>query len=179
MIPQGARVETMPPNGRPAEPPAIDGEVFRRAMGSFATGVTVITALDSEDKLCGLTANAFSSVSLEPPLILACINYSARCYKAIQDSGRFAVHILKSDQERLAKGFACRGGDRSQICRWERSELGIPVLQDFHTAIECAVFNIHPAGDHAILVGRVLDIHKRDEGTPLLYYGGRLFPLEP
>ncbi len=156
----------------------VDPEAFKGAMSSFPSGVTVVTALDSDETLCGLTANAFSSVSIDPPLILVCLNYSARCYRAIRQTRRFGVHILTSDQERIAQGFARRGGDRSAICPWTTTKHDVPVLEHFHTAVECEVYEDYPGGDHSILVGRVLEIHRREKQSPLVYYGGSLFPLD-
>jgi flavin reductase (DIM6/NTAB) family NADH-FMN oxidoreductase RutF len=151
---------------------------MRRALGCFATGVTVITALDACGTLCGLTANAFSAVSLDPPLVLACVARTVRCYEAITASGVFTVHILHADQSDVATGFARRGGDRSQICDWSVTEGGRPLLSQFHAALECRVHEAHPAGDHAIVVGRVERIHEQAaDARPLLYYRGQIFPL--
>src|ERR1700682_4058255 len=111
-------------------PAPTKGEM-RQALGHFATGVTVITALDACGALGGLTANAFSAVSLEPPLVLACVDRTVRCYEAINASGVFTVHILHADQSDVAKGFALRGGDRSQICDWSVTKDGRPLLSQF------------------------------------------------
>src|SRR5258708_27343322 len=94
--------------------PVPANDEMRRALGRFATGVTVITAFDACGTLCGLTANAFSAESLDPPLVLACVDRAVRCYEAINTSGVFTVHILHADQLDVAPGVARRGGDRSQ-----------------------------------------------------------------
>lgn len=159
---------------------AVTGDAFRRAMGSFASGVTIVTALDTEGHLQGLTASAFSSLSLDPPLVLVCIGLSARCYGAIGATRRFGVHIVQSDQADLAKGFARTGVDREGLCAWRRTAHGVPLLDKFHMAIECELRDIHRGGDHAIMVGRVLSIHTGSkDSAPLLYYGGQMFPMLP
>ena len=155
----------------------IEADRFRRAMGRFPTGVTIVTAFDAAGELCGLTANAFSSVSLDPPLILVCVNRTTRCYRAIRESGRFAVHFLRSDQQDLALGFARKGADRSGLCRWTDSHNGVPRLEHFDTVIDCDLRDAHGAGDHAICVGRVLDIESGGEASePLLFHEGQLIP---
>jgi 3-hydroxy-9,10-secoandrosta-1,3,5(10)-triene-9,17-dione monooxygenase reductase component len=156
--------------------PVPTNDEMRRTLGRFATGVTVITALDACGTLCGLTA--FSAVSLEPPLVLACVDRTVRCYKAINASGVFTVHILHADQSDVATGFARKGGDRSQICDWSMTKDGRPLLSQFHAALECRLHEAHPGGDHAIVVGRVERIHEQAVDTkPLLYYRGQIFPL--
>lgn len=165
-------------NPAQAKPQGPGEHAFRHALSHFATGVTAITALDDRGELCGLTANAFSSVSLNPPLVLACISHGARCYEAIRASGRFSVHILRSDQDDVARGFARKGADRSTVCGWRVNDRGFALLETFHTALECSLHEAHPGGDHAILVGRVEAVHAgTEQSDPLLYYQGRMFPL--
>ncbi len=152
-----------------------DEAAFRHALGHFASGVTVITTLDGGGGLCGLTASSFTSLSLEPPLVLACLGYKARTQASVMRAGAFTVHILHAGQEAVARGFARSGGKREEVAPWRLSEAGLPLLEEFHSALECSLERAYPGGDHAILVGRVLRLHQAtgQEG-PLLYYKGQM-----
>ena len=160
------------------KPVELEKGNFRESLGRFATGVTVVASLDSEGEVCGMTANSFSSVSLDPPMVLVCVSYQATCYQALVDHGAFTVHILQADQQQLASGFARKGADRSSLGAWSLSQNNLPILHDCKVALECKIEESYPGGDHAILLGRVLQIHQGDmESTPLLFYGGRMFAL--
>jgi len=173
---------TPPPNAKalPALHPLRPEEAsFKQAMGHFPTGVTVVTALDERERLCGLTVNAFSSVSLEPPLVLVCIKHSSRSYPKLMTAGAFTIHMLHRGQEREAIAFAKSGGAREEIAPWRLSETGLPLLDSFHTALECSLHEALPGGDHSILLGRVHRIHPpTGEEGPLLYYRGALRSFE-
>lgn len=153
------------------------GRALRDALGEYATGVTVVTALDAGGGLCGLTANSFTSVSLEPPLVLVCIAHGSRTYASLRERGCFAVHILGREQEALARDFAARGGMRADRCRWLVNERGFPVLETCLTTLECRLFNEHAGGDHAIVVGEVERLSRAASGEPLLFHRGRLLGL--
>jgi 3-hydroxy-9,10-secoandrosta-1,3,5(10)-triene-9,17-dione monooxygenase reductase component len=155
--------------------PEIARQDFCHVVGHFATGVAVVTALQADGHLAGFTASSFTSVSLDPPLVLVCVDYRARSYEAVRAAQRFAVHILAEDQPEVARGFAARSTDKSGLCHWSLSALGNPVLDRYHALIECRLHGEHEGGDHAILVGRVerLDLAKASPG-PLLYYRGVL-----
>ncbi|MGF7160949.1 flavin reductase (DIM6/NTAB) family NADH-FMN oxidoreductase RutF [Rhodoligotrophos appendicifer] len=175
MIANTAGLSIMDDTAVPADHPEPTKQEMRHALGHFATGVTVITAIDPDGNLCGLTANAFSAVSLEPPLILACIDRSVRCYEAILATRLFTVHILHSDQAEVALSFARKGGDRSKICEWNLTDHGRPLMSSFHAALECSLHEAHHGGDHAIVIGRVARIHiDSDSREPLLYYRGQM-----
>ncbi|TXH38982.1 MAG: flavin reductase [Rhodospirillaceae bacterium] len=162
-----------PAAGQTAGPAATE---FRHALGHFATGVTVITALDENGSLQGLTANAVSSVSLDPPLILACITYTARSFSVLERRRAFSLHILAEGQAQVAKDFASNA-ERSSICAWKTTERGLPLLSEFHVALECSIEQIYPGGDHGIVVARVHQIHHGDKDVgPLLYYKGKMTP---
>lgn len=151
---------------------------FRAALRRFPSGVTVITALDEARHLCGLTASAFTSLSLDPPLVLACIGRAARCHRSLLAAGHFSVHILHDGQAEVAKGFARSGADRSAVCDWTVTDLGVPLLDDYHAALECSLHDAHPGGDHTILVGRVQRIHLAEaDAGPLVCYDGALLSL--
>ena len=151
---------------------------LRRALRCFVTGVTVVTGLSGDGALVGMTANSFTSVSFEPPLVLVCLACQSRSYSSLVESGRFAVNVLSEAQADIARAFAVQGGDRSEICRWHLTDRGYPVLEQHHAALECRLEREHKSGDHAILVGAVEALSVRNsEGAPLVFYGGRLFGL--
>jgi flavin reductase (DIM6/NTAB) family NADH-FMN oxidoreductase RutF len=157
---------------------APDPAALKRALGSFVTGVTVVTVLDGGRQLQGLTANAFSSLSLDPPLVLVCIGYATRTYAAAVEGGGFAVHILGDDQADIARAFADRGLARGGICPWRINARGFPMLDRYHAALECRLHARFPGGDHAILIGRVEAVHaERLAPAPLVYYGKQMFAL--
>ncbi|WP_172373626.1 flavin reductase family protein [Sporosarcina jiandibaonis] len=138
-------------------------------MGSYPTGVTVVTAFDENDKPMGLTVNSFASVSLEPLLILWSINKGAGSYQDFLKVEKFAVNILASDQADLCTLFSSKVEDRFGECDWKKSELNLPILSDSLAALQCKVFKKVDAGDHTIMIGEVLDIHN-EEKEPLLYH---------
>ena len=165
-------MQTSPPT-RP-----VDGPGFRQILKQFATGVTVVTTLDGGGALAGFTANAFSSVSLDPPLVLVCVNYRARSYTHLRDSQKFTIHFLNGDQSWIARRFAEPGGDKSTVCPWQVNERNFPILSRYHAALECRLFREYEGGDHAIIVGEVERIHAHaGDLEPLIFYGGQLFPL--
>jgi flavin reductase (DIM6/NTAB) family NADH-FMN oxidoreductase RutF len=159
-------------------PSAKQADSLRTVMRHFVTGVTVVTFPDAEAGLWGLTASSFTSVSLDPPLVLVCVSKTGRSYERLRSATSMAVHILAEDQSGVAVSFARSGADRSTICSWTRSSEGNPLLEDFIAVLECALHEIHDAGDHVIVVGRVIASEiRRPEAGPLVYHQGRLFPL--
>lgn len=157
----------------------IDERLFRDVVSRFATGVTVVTTRDDRGNLFGLTANAFASVSLQPPLILVCLNNSSGTYKFLKQAGSFAVHILAEDQQHLARKFAETGRDKGLLVDWQVGESGIPGLRHCLASIDCQLAHEYAGGDHIIVVGRVKGMHTSSEADkPLLYYRGALSGLQ-
>jgi flavin reductase (DIM6/NTAB) family NADH-FMN oxidoreductase RutF len=161
----------------------IGPDDFRRALGHFASGVTVVTTMDDEARPTGLTASAVSSVSLDPPLVLVCVSQHAHCYPCFGEGRRFAVNILASDQEPVARRFASSsltGAQKFEGVGYEQSALGLPILKDALAEFECTVVHCYPGGDHTIFVGRVEAVDTRGElgREPLLYYRGRFDRLQ-
>lgn len=150
---------------------------LRRAFGHFATGVTVVTT-QSEIGPLGFTANSFSSVSLEPPLVQWSIALSSRRHKAFTTSQRFAIHILAADQVEQALHFATRG-DGFDAFDWHLDAAGVPQLAGCLVRIDCRLHAVHPAGDHSLILGEVLDASIAG-GDALIFdqgrYGGFLPP---
>lgn len=155
---------------------AIDTREFRRAMGLFATGVTVITA-QIGDEVHGMTANAVTSVSLDPLLVLVCIDRRARMASYIVEAGQFGVNVLNAEQEQLSRHFAGRRDPNLEV---EFAQLsGVPVLPESLTMLACDVERVIDGGDHLVVFGRVIGLESVVEpGEPLLYYAGGYKRLE-
>ncbi len=145
---------------------------FRRVLGHFVSGVTLVTTCDEESRPTGLTASAFTSVSLDPPLVLVCVDHKAQSYPALRDAGRFAVNILRSDQEALSRRFASTRLDKFAGVPFTLSRLGLPLIEESLATIECVTVAAHPEGDHTIFVGRV-ERATVGSGQPLIYYRGQ------
>jgi flavin reductase (DIM6/NTAB) family NADH-FMN oxidoreductase RutF len=151
----------------------ISPDEFRRVLSHFASGVTIITACDGDGRPTGLTASAFTSVSLEPPLILVCVDHKAQSYPALLASKTFAVNILCLEQESVSRRFATTKIDNKfDGVPFTLSPLGLPLIDNALAQLECATVNVHLEGDHTIFVGRVEDAHA-GSGAPLVYYRGR------
>lgn len=150
-----------------------DARSFRDALGCFATGVTVVTTMGPDDTPIGLTANSFTSVSLDPPLLLVCIAKNAGSAKTLRDADRFAVNVLQIGQQPTSNRFAGKGEDRFAATPWEKGEFGTPVLHGSLSSFECAAEAVHDGGDHFILVGRVLKAIFEPRRDPLLYFRGK------
>jgi flavin reductase (DIM6/NTAB) family NADH-FMN oxidoreductase RutF len=144
---------------------------LRRSLGCFATGVTVITCCAHDGRACGITANSFSSVSLDPPLILWNIARVSNSLQACLDAEHFAIHVLKSSQRHLAEQFARPVHTIFDGVEYEISADRVPILEDSLARFDCRTDTIHESGDHYIIVGEVLN-HVRSEGEPLLFYAG-------
>lgn len=156
----------------------FDGRALRDAFGSFATGVTIVTTLGPGGDDIGLTANSFSSVSLEPPLVLWSLARTASSIEAFCGCTHFAVHVLSEDQERLSTRFASRGIDRFEGLALERGPGGIPMLPDCVSRFACRLTYQYEGGDHVIFVGEVLSFSRRAL-KPLVFHGGRYGLLLP
>lgn len=153
---------------------------LRSAFGHFATGVTIVTALDAAGQRVGMTANSFSSLSLDPPLVLWSLARTSTNYAAFCGAKSFAVHVLDATQSALAKHFATKDIDRFAGVSLVTGHGGVPVLADFHACFQCDTHSQLDGGDHTIFVGRVITMEERP-GEPLLFYRGRfahVLPLE-
>jgi len=155
----------------------IDGDLFRSVLGRFASGITVITTRDAQDRDHGMTASAFSSLSLDPPLILVCIANDATMAPVLAAVDTFAVNVLTDTQEALSRRFAGKVDDRFAGVGFSRSDLGNVILDDVLCWMQCRVHARYPAGDHVLIVGSVESADVRD-ARPLLYYRGGYAQLE-
>jgi flavin reductase (DIM6/NTAB) family NADH-FMN oxidoreductase RutF len=155
----------------------ISNDDFRAALANFASGVTVVTTLDAAGKMHGITVSAFCSVSLEPPLVLVCIEKSTASHDAFEESGIFVVNILGDDQERISERFATPHPDKFAGIDYEIGEFGSPVLTGAIVVLECRLIHAYDGGDHTVYVGEVK--HGRSEpDSPLIYYRGRYRKLD-
>lgn len=150
-----------------------DPRTLRDAMGCFATGVTIVTAIDAEGTPVGLTANSFTSVSLDPPLLLVCIANSAGTAPTLREAGHFGVNVLQIGQQPASNRFATRGEDRFANLPWAPGQTGVPLLGSSLVSFECQRESLHEAGDHFILVGRVVRAQFEPHRDPLLYFRGK------
>ena len=148
-----------------------DAAKLRRVLGSFVTGVTVVTTRDGDGVPCGFTANSFTSVSLDPPLVLVCVGHTVEGLEVYRECGRFAVNILADSQRVLSETFATERPNRFAGVRWTEGSHGSPILEGCVACLECAPVQRIEAGDHMILVGRVLGCED-STGRPLAYWRG-------
>lgn len=149
----------------------IDQAKLRTVTGHFATGITVITAIDNGEPV-GLAANSFTSLSLDPPLVLFCAQKTSTTWPSIQKAGNFCVNVLAEDQEDVSRLFAAKGADRFKELGYRTGASGSPILPSALAFIDCRIEAEHDAGDHIIVVGRVLDLDVQREGRPLLFFRG-------
>jgi flavin reductase (DIM6/NTAB) family NADH-FMN oxidoreductase RutF len=152
--------------------PPFDQRTLRDAFGCFATGVTVVTGRAGDGSRIGLTANSFTSVSLDPPLLLFCPAITASALPALRETGRFAINILDLDGMAVAQRFTQRGIDRFAEADWEEWD-GLPVLSAAKAAFACDLHADHDGGDHRIIVGRVTRLGLDPGRESLLYLHGR------
>lgn len=151
--------------------PSVDADTFRRLLGSFASGVTVVTAVDAAGAPAGMTASAVASVSLDPPLMLACVAKDAEFHRAMRDAPGFAVHVLRADQADLSRRFAVKGGDKFAGSDIVLEPGRPPLLRSALARIVCERYGAFEAGDHTIFLGRVTGGDAM-EGEPLLHFRG-------
>jgi flavin reductase (DIM6/NTAB) family NADH-FMN oxidoreductase RutF len=150
----------------------IDPQELRRVMGHFATGVTVITTKDQEGIPNGLTANAFLSLSLNPPLVLISVDKSAQCYSCFECMNGFTVNFLSEEQEEISRRFATKGIDKFAGLEWREGTNGAAILHGVLGYVECKIRECHDGGDHTIVVGEIVGANASGE-RPLLFFKGK------
>lgn len=154
-----------------------DPDRFRRALGHFATGVTVVTAMDpgpdeGSETPVGFACQAFAALSLDPPLVLFCPSKTSSTWPAIQRAGRFCINVLSASQRHVSQTFGTPGADRFGSVRWHLAPSGAPVLDGVLTWIDCAIDNVYEAGDHHVVIGHVTALDSPGDDRPLLFYRG-------
>jgi flavin reductase (DIM6/NTAB) family NADH-FMN oxidoreductase RutF len=150
----------------------VTADQFRAALAHWASGVAIVTSAAGE-RVHGMTVSAFSSVSLEPPLVLVCADKSSDTLAVIEEGRVFAVNVLAASQQALSNRFASKRDEHLRFAglAWRRGATGAPILPEVLAALDCRVVAAHDAGDHVIYVGRVEEVELA-AGEPLLYYGG-------
>lgn len=156
---------------------SLDPDAFRAVMGRFASGVTIVTATDESGEDHGMTVSAFASVSLEPPLIVVCIDQTASMHDTLINISYFAINILASTQEAIARRFAATGAQRFEGIGYRHGENGAPILNDVLAYIECRRISSTTTGDHTVIIAETVATAMRD-ARPLLYYRGGFAQLE-
>jgi len=147
----------------------MDALSFRRACGQFATGIVIATAVGADGQPHGMTVNSFTSVSLDPPLVLICVDKSTPLRAVFEQSGRYGLSVLAQDQRELSQRFAQRGHDRFQGVAWFPGSTGVPLLNGALSHLECEIRNVFDAGDHVVLLGEAVRVEFHG-GLPLLYF---------
>ncbi|MEV6166465.1 flavin reductase family protein [Streptomyces sp. NPDC052052] len=145
---------------------------MRRALGAFATGVTVVTGLDADEPV-GFACQSFASVSLDPPLVLFCADHSGRTWPRIRKAGRFSVNVLAEDQTDLCARFGSSRGRKFDGLDWDLSRWGTPSLRGVLMRAHAEVRAVHTAGDHDVVVGRVLGLETAAGPRPMLFFQGQ------
>lgn len=153
-------------------------EDFRAALGTFATGVTIVTTISETGEPIGVTASSFNSVSLDPPLVLWSLAKSSSSLAAFCSSGHFCIHVLSTAQEDLSNSFARSGTEKFTDVDWSPGVLGSPILDNYSALFQCKMMHEYEGGDHVILVGEVIEFDRKDH-APLLFHGGRYAESRP
>lgn len=151
---------------------AVTPELFREVCGRWVTGVAIVTGTGVEGERLGMAVNSFTSLSLDPPLVLFCPALSSSTWPAIRSSGRFAVNVLAGHQGELARSFARSGIDKFGDVELRETEDGLPALSGAVARLVCVIADVHPGGDHEIVVGRVQSAECFESDGPLLFHRG-------
>ena len=155
----------------------VSKDDFRSAVAHFATGVTVITTVDDEGRPHSMTANSFTSVCMEPPVVLVCVAHGTNTFGFLEKVGRFGVNILRKEQEELGGYFAKRPEDRQGGVEYSYTpgKDGVPYLNDSMVFLACHVVGTHVYGDHTIFLGEVDEVQQHESGKPLMFYRSRWY----
>ena len=147
-------------------------------MAVYPTGVTVVTSLDDENKMHGMSANSFTSVCLDPPLVLVCVAHNTNTYRFIEKNRKFGVNILRQQQENLGRYFARKPEDRQGDVKYSYSTsevVGVPLLEGSLVFFGCEVVGSHEYGDHTVYIGEVKELKRGDPGAPVLFFESRWY----
>ena len=172
MAVEGAIAKSMVETAKGEYRTGHDPRTLRDALGCFATGVTVVTCVDDEGAPAGLTVNSFTSVSLEPPLLLVCLHKEAASAAPLVAASHFAINVLQTEQQPASITFSTRVEDRFGRTPWSRGEAGAPILEESLCVFECERYAVYDGGDHHILVGKVVKASFDAGVDPLLYFRG-------
>jgi 3-hydroxy-9,10-secoandrosta-1,3,5(10)-triene-9,17-dione monooxygenase reductase component len=151
---------------------------FRKALGNFCTGVTVVTAMRDAEPV-GFACQSFAALSLDPPLVLFCPGRAARTWPHIESFGHFCVNVLSHAQQNVSATFGTAGADKFSCVPWAPAPSGAPILAGALTWLDCEIEDVHEAGDHYVVVGRVTTLGEQRDERPLLFYRGAYTVTEP
>jgi flavin reductase (DIM6/NTAB) family NADH-FMN oxidoreductase RutF len=157
----------------------FDTRAFRTALGSFPTGVAVITTRASVEHHLGITVNSFASVSLDPPLVLWCMDKKSDRHHVFTKARSYTVSILGTEHQEVSSRLAKQGSHSLDGIALRETKLGPPALADALAVFECEAAQIHDAGDHSILIGRVIHFSRHEHGAPLVFFRGKYGALAP
>ncbi len=157
---------------------AIDATAFRKALGHFCTGVTVVTAMNDAEPV-GFACQSFAALSLDPPLVLFCPGRTSRTWPLIERHGHFCVNVLGHGQRDVSTVFGRAGADKFATVPWTPAPSGAPILAGVLTWLDCAIEAVHDGGDHHVVVGRVTTLGEQRGERPLLFYRGAYTATEP
>ncbi|MCB2076694.1 MAG: flavin reductase family protein [Novosphingobium sp.] len=152
---------------------AIDKDRFRQVLGSYPTGVCVITALDDDNKPAGMVVGTFTSVSLDPPLVGFLPDKGSSSWPLIEKYGHFCVNVLASDQQAVCRQVAAKGPEKFAGVNYAMSARNLPVIADSIACIECSIHSVTDAGDHWFVLGKVLNLEVTRDEDPMLFHRGR------
>jgi flavin reductase (DIM6/NTAB) family NADH-FMN oxidoreductase RutF len=157
----------------------VDAQKFRQLWGKFATGVAVVTTIEPDGQVHGMAANGITSVSLEPLLVLVCVEHTRQSYELIKKTRRFAINVLSEDQREVAEYYARPHEKRVEDVEpsFSFTEQGSAILEDCLGSVDCHVVDAHQHGDHTIFIGKVDDIRVA-EGKPLIFFDGKMGGLD-
>lgn len=155
----------------------VSKDEFRSAMSKFATGVTVLTTIDDQGQPHAMTANAFTSVCLDPPILLVCVAHGTHTYRFLEQESRFGVNILRQEQEELGAYFAKPPEDREGGVGYSytMADDGVPILDDSMVFFSCQVISSHVYGDHTVYLAEVKEVRQSEDGVPLLFFRSRWY----
>lgn len=155
----------------------VDKAEFCRTCAKFPTGVTILTTRDAQGGARGMTASSFTSVSLDPPLVLVCVDHKASVMAHLRTAEHVGINILSEDQSALSTHFARKGADRFETVEWTAGHHGVPLIPGVLAWLECGIERMVAAGDHTILIAEVLRVEYHD-GRPLVYFGSGYHKLD-
>ncbi|MFB7223758.1 flavin reductase family protein [Streptomyces sp. NPDC056227] len=150
----------------------VDAAVFRDVLGRFASGITVVAALDGTEPV-GFACQSFASLSLDPPLVMLAVGKTSTSWPRIERAGRFCVNILAEDQKQVCAALGARGGQKFTAVPWRTSAHGTVVIDGALATVDCRLAAVHEAGDHYIVTGEAVDLAAQENGRPLLYFRSR------
>jgi len=166
-----SEIATAPPGGPMTDLPAVTPQQMRTALGTFCSGITVVTAMDHHQPI-GFTCQSFSSLSLDPPLVSFSPSRTSTTWPRIRSAGSFAVNVLSAEQDAISNGFARPGSDKFRDVKWTPSRLRSPLIDGAVAWAECRIWAEYDGGDHTIVAAEVLDLQANLAGRPLLYFRG-------